>query len=57
MGVLDSVLGGIPITPCLLRGDLWSGNMSADREGKPVILDPAVYCERFLPHTQCAVGD
>lgn len=29
--------------PSLLHGDLWSGNYSFDREGNPVIFDPAVY--------------
>lgn len=29
--------------PSLLHGDLWGGNMSFDREGGPVIFDPAVY--------------
>ncbi|MDX1694770.1 MAG: fructosamine kinase family protein [Ketobacteraceae bacterium] len=27
----------------LLHGDLWSGNMSVDENGKPAIYDPAVY--------------
>ncbi len=27
----------------LLHGDLWSGNLAFDRQGKPVIYDPAVY--------------
>jgi fructosamine-3-kinase len=27
----------------LLHGDLWSGNVSGDAEGNPVIYDPAVY--------------
>ncbi len=27
----------------LLHGDLWSGNFAYDREGRPVIFDPAVY--------------
>lgn len=27
----------------LLHGDLWAGNWLADREGEPVIFDPAVY--------------
>lgn len=27
----------------LLHGDLWSGNYSADAQGRPVIFDPAVY--------------
>ncbi|KAL4188179.1 hypothetical protein AMTRI_Chr09g22620 [Amborella trichopoda] len=34
---------GIDIEPCLLHGDLWSGNISSDRNGEPVILDPACY--------------
>ncbi|KAH7864353.1 hypothetical protein Vadar_028642 [Vaccinium darrowii] len=31
------------IEPCLLHGDLWSGNVSSDKNGEPVILDPACY--------------
>ncbi|KAG6545327.1 hypothetical protein Mapa_013176 [Marchantia paleacea] len=31
------------IRPCLLHGDLWSGNIAADERGAPVILDPACY--------------
>ncbi|KAG6666736.1 protein-ribulosamine 3-kinase, chloroplastic-like isoform X1 [Carya illinoinensis] len=33
----------VAIEPCLLHGDLWSGNISSDRNGEPVILDPACY--------------
>lgn len=29
--------------PSLLHGDLWSGNILADRSGKPYLIDPAVY--------------
>jgi len=29
--------------PALLHGDLWSGNAIADRQGHPVLIDPAVY--------------
>lgn len=29
--------------PCLLHGDLWSGNAGALPDGTPVIFDPAVY--------------
>jgi fructosamine-3-kinase len=29
--------------PSLLHGDLWGGNIGYDREGNPVIFDPAVY--------------
>jgi len=39
---LPDLLGGHPI-PSLLHGDLWSGNVIADREGRPVLIDPAVY--------------
>lgn len=30
-------------TPSLLHGDLWGGNHGADRDGNPVVFDPAVY--------------
>lgn len=30
-------------TPSLLHGDLWGGNWSVDRDGNPVLFDPAVY--------------
>jgi Fructosamine-3-kinase len=29
--------------PCLLHGDLWSGNKAFDQNGEPVIFDPACY--------------
>ena len=29
--------------PSLLHGDLWGGNMGSDKQGKPVIFDPAIY--------------
>ena len=29
--------------PSLLHGDLWGGNLAYDREGNPVIYDPATY--------------
>lgn len=29
--------------PCLLHGDLWSGNYLCSAEGEPVLIDPAVY--------------
>src|SRR5690606_27018197 len=28
---------------CLLHGDLWGGNVLADADGEPVIIDPAAY--------------
>lgn len=36
-------LAGPPEPPARLHGDLWSGNVHTDREGRPVLLDPAVY--------------
>jgi protein-ribulosamine 3-kinase len=29
--------------PCLIHGDLWSGNFLVDSDQKPVLIDPAVY--------------
>ena len=29
--------------PSLIHGDLWSGNLISDKEGEPVLIDPAVY--------------
>ncbi len=29
--------------PCLLHGDLWSGNFLVDADQQPVLIDPAVY--------------
>ena len=45
----ERLLGGFHVLidhepqPSLLHGDLWGGNMAYDREGNPVIFDPAVY--------------
>lgn len=30
-------------TPSLLHGDLWAGNAAADKQGQPVVFDPACY--------------
>lgn len=30
-------------TPSLLHGDLWAGNAATDKQGNPVIFDPACY--------------
>jgi len=32
-----------PEPPALLHGDLWSGNFIIDEEGRPALIDPAVY--------------
>ena len=32
-----------PEKPCLLHGDLWSGNFICNRQGDAVLIDPAVY--------------
>jgi len=32
-----------PEPPALLHGDLWSGNFLCDTDGRPVLIDPAVY--------------
>lgn len=32
-----------PQPPSLLHGDLWRGNVHVDGQGKPVLIDPAVY--------------
>ncbi|MFO7622805.1 MAG: fructosamine kinase family protein [Anaerolineales bacterium] len=34
----------IPVQPAaLIHGDLWSGNVTADRAGNPALIDPAVH--------------
>ncbi|GLJ53944.1 hypothetical protein SUGI_1152890 [Cryptomeria japonica] len=40
---LSALFKDIEIKPCLLHGDLWSGNICSDRNSEPVILDPACY--------------
>lgn len=39
---MPALLGHGPVAS-LLHGDLWGGNLGYDREGRPVIYDPAVY--------------
>ncbi len=29
--------------PCLIHGDLWSGNVISNEKGEPVLIDPAAY--------------
>jgi protein-ribulosamine 3-kinase len=40
---VPALLAGRKVTPALLHGDLWSGNRSADADGRPVVFDPAVH--------------
>ncbi len=37
------LLDDVDESPSLLHGDLWSGNVFADGDGRPVLIDPAVY--------------
>ena len=36
-----------PPFPSLLHGDLWNGNFMAAKNGRPVLIDPAVYVGHF----------
>jgi fructosamine-3-kinase len=36
-------LCGAPEPPARLHGDLWSGNVLADRDGRPWLIDPSAY--------------
>jgi protein-ribulosamine 3-kinase len=40
---LPALLAEHQSEPSLLHGDLWGGNAGYDREGNPVLFDPAVY--------------
>ncbi|XP_019059778.1 PREDICTED: protein-ribulosamine 3-kinase, chloroplastic [Tarenaya hassleriana] len=40
---MESLFENVDVEPCLLHGDLWSGNITYDKNGEPVILDPACY--------------
>ncbi|MGD0959624.1 MAG: fructosamine kinase family protein [Methylomonas sp.] len=40
---LDGFFSAYQPHPALLHGDLWGGNAAADRQGDPVIFDPACY--------------
>ncbi|GEM_PF-1635237 len=44
LGKLPEILASpVKAKPCLIHGDLWNGNFWIDDQGKPVIIDPAVY--------------
>lgn len=44
LGRTEGLLGDVEAQgPSLLHGDLWSGNSYPDGEGRPVVVDPAVY--------------
>src|SRR5262249_31999675 len=43
VAVLPALLGSHAPAASLLHGDLWGGNWLADRDGAPVVFDPAVY--------------
>lgn len=38
--------------PSLIHGDLWSGNVFADTDGRPVLIDPAAY----YAHPEAEIG-
>jgi fructosamine-3-kinase len=40
--LLPSIFDGKP-PPCLVHGDLWSGNFMCNQASEPVLIDPAVY--------------
>ncbi|TAJ06675.1 fructosamine kinase [Marinilabiliaceae bacterium JC017] len=39
----NEILSSAKEPPSLLHGDLWNGNLMADMDGQPVLIDPAVY--------------
>lgn len=43
LDVLGPAMDRLATRPALLHGDLWSGNAFPDGQGRPVIVDPAVY--------------
>lgn len=43
---LDNFIAEPDEPPCLLHGDLWSGNYMVAEDGAPVLIDPAVYYGR-----------
>jgi fructosamine-3-kinase len=43
LAAIPHMLAGYKPQASLVHGDLWSGNAAVDRNGDPVIFDPAVY--------------
>lgn len=39
----EELLDGLDPEPRLVHGDLWSGNVLSDEDGRPVLIDPAVF--------------
>lgn len=56
MKSMGPLFEGVVVEPCLLHGDLWSGNISSDENGEPVILDPACYCKSGIVGMSYFVG-
>jgi protein-ribulosamine 3-kinase len=42
-GALHGLFDGYRPQPSLLHGDLWAGNSASDKQGRPVVFDPACY--------------
>lgn len=43
LAAIPALLGNHTPKPCLVHGDLWSGNAALTKTGEPVIFDPAPY--------------
>ena len=43
VGRTPELLASVQGPPALLHGDLWGGNVFADGDGRPVLIDPSVY--------------
>lgn len=40
---LTTLFTGYTPAPSLLHGDLWAGNVASDKQGTPIVFDPACY--------------